>query len=100
MLAKLSKQLFEDINKALSNHSGATTESAREILPHKELQALLESALRRLNLVTREEFDAQVSVLLRTREKLESLEKELALLQQSIEEPTEQHCPDEKPQAH
>ena len=35
----------------------------------------LESGLRKMNLVTREEFDIQSAVLLRTREKLEALEK-------------------------
>lgn len=35
----------------------------------------LESGLRKMNLVSREEFDVQTAVLLRTREKLENLEK-------------------------
>jgi len=35
----------------------------------------LESGLRKMNLVSREEFEVQTAVLLRTREKLEELEK-------------------------
>jgi len=35
----------------------------------------LESGLRKMNLVSREEFDVQTAVLLRTREKVEKLEK-------------------------
>lgn len=41
----------------------------------------LESGLRKMNLVTREEFDVQSAVLLRTREKLEELEKRVVELE-------------------
>jgi BMFP domain-containing protein YqiC len=38
-------------------------------------------ALQKLNLVTREEFDIQVQVLAKTRDKLEKLETKVALLE-------------------
>lgn len=41
-------------------------------------KSLLQSALTRLDVVSREEFDAQTDVLKRTRERLEALEKQLA----------------------
>ena len=41
----------------------------------KNFHQLIENTFNKLNLVTREEFDAQAAVLLRTREKLERLEK-------------------------
>ena len=41
-------------------------------------KAVLQSALSRLDLVTRQEFDVQAGVLRRTREKLEALEARLA----------------------
>lgn len=41
-------------------------------------RAVLQSGLSRLDLVTRQEFDVQVAVLKRTREKLERLEQRLA----------------------
>jgi BMFP domain-containing protein YqiC len=41
----------------------------------------LQAGLSRLDLVTREEFDVQRAVLLRTREKLEALEKTVAELE-------------------
>lgn len=55
-----------------------------EDLSQTQLRSLLESILRKLNLVTREEFDAQQAVLLRTRMKLEELEKEVAALQERM----------------
>ena len=39
------------------------------------VHALLQSALSKMNLVTREEFDVQTALLARTREKLDRLEK-------------------------
>lgn len=47
-------------------------------------RATLQSGLERLNLVSREEFDIQRLVLLRTREKLEALEKQLAQIEYSM----------------
>jgi BMFP domain-containing protein YqiC len=44
----------------------------------KNVKALLSSGLARLDLVPRSEFEVQAQVLLRTREKLEALEKRLA----------------------
>ncbi len=38
---------------------------------------VLQSAFNKMDLVTREEFDAQAKVLARTREKLEALERKL-----------------------
>jgi len=47
----------------------------------KNVKALLQSGLLRLDLVTRQEFDTQTQVLLRTREKVERLEARLAELE-------------------
>ena len=47
----------------------------------KNLRALLSGVFARLDLVTREEFDVQRQVLLRTREKLASLEAQVAELE-------------------
>jgi ubiquinone biosynthesis accessory factor UbiK len=54
-------------------------------------KAALQSGLSRLNLVTREEFDVQRLVLLRTREKVEGLEKQVAALEQSISRLAQRH---------
>lgn len=47
----------------------------------RNAKALVTGALSRLDLVTREEFDAQARVLARTREKLAALEERLASLE-------------------
>ena len=58
--------------------------SDAEKLDQSQMRSLLESLLRKLNLVTREEFDAQAAVLLRTRKKLQDLEAQLADLETKI----------------
>jgi len=47
----------------------------------KNIKALLQSGLQRLDLVPREQFEIQAQVLLRTREKLEALEARVAELE-------------------
>ncbi|MBX3687967.1 accessory factor UbiK family protein [Dokdonella sp.] len=47
-------------------------------------RSALQAGLRNLDLVTREEFDVQRCVLLRTREKIEELEQQLAALERSL----------------
>jgi BMFP domain-containing protein YqiC len=50
----------------------------------KNLRAMLTSLFARLDLVTREEFDVQRQVLLRTREQLTRLEAEVAALESRL----------------
>nr|WP_324257521.1 accessory factor UbiK family protein [Cellvibrio fontiphilus] len=78
MLKDLAQSLFEE----LQQHLPKTTAE----LPKRELHIALQAALARLDLVTREEFDAQAAVLLRTRQKLEALEQQLAKLEASSED--------------
>jgi len=47
----------------------------------KNVKAMLQGGLSRLDLVTRSEFDTQSQVLLKTREKLEKLEARVAELE-------------------
>ncbi|MDO8826118.1 MULTISPECIES: ubiquinone biosynthesis accessory factor UbiK [Methylophaga] len=48
----------------------------------KNIRAAMTSTFNKLDLVTREEFEVQSQVLLRTREKLEALEKRVEELEQ------------------
>ena len=86
------KQLIDDF---MRQFAGATTDrtttngsasSDAEKLDQSQMRPLLESLLRKLNLVTREEFDAQAAVLLRTRKKLQDLEVQIADLETKIKQ--------------
>ena len=74
MIEQLAKQLINDVQSALGGSDAESTDPSK-------LKALIESALRKLNLVSREEFDAQTAVLQRTRAKLEAMEEKLAELE-------------------
>ena len=50
----------------------------------KNVKAMLQSGLSRLDVVTREEFDTQAAVLAKTREKLERLEVRVAELESRV----------------
>ena len=50
----------------------------------KKVKQVLQSQLNRLDMVSREEFEVQTKVLLRTREKLTALEEKLAQLEQRL----------------
>jgi BMFP domain-containing protein YqiC len=54
----------------------------------KNLKALVQSALSRLDVVSREEFDSQAEILIRTRTRVEELEALLAQLTESVEKST------------
>ena len=52
----------------------------------RNAKALLQSALRKLDVVSREEFDAQAEVLARTRDRVAELEQELETLSLQLKE--------------
>ena len=67
-IEQIARQVHESMPKGLS-HLGEDVE--------KKIRQVLQSQLTRLDLVSREEFDVQTQVLLRTREKLALLEQRL-----------------------
>lgn len=52
----------------------------------RNLRAMMQSALTRMDLVTRDEFDTQAAVLARTRAKLDQLEIQLAELAKQLDD--------------
>lgn len=72
-------QLIEDLSSKLRETLAKSPAGDLD----KNIHALLQSAFTKLALVSREEFDVQTEVLLRTREKLEALEKKLFELEHS-----------------
>ncbi|HLT44238.1 MAG TPA: accessory factor UbiK family protein [Luteimonas sp.] len=71
---------IDDLARRLSGLVPPSMREGREEL-QQNFKAVLQSGLSRLDLVTREEFDVQRAVLLRTREKLEALERQVAQLE-------------------
>src|SRR3546814_94622 len=65
---------IDDLARRLSGLVPPSMREGREEL-QQNFKAVLQSGLSRLDLVTREEFDVQRAVLLRTREKLDALEQ-------------------------
>jgi len=79
----LNTKPFDDlaarIGQALQNSPAKDIE--------KNVKAMLSSGLARLDLVPRAEFDVQAQVLLKTREKLDALERRLAELEARFPSP-------------
>jgi ubiquinone biosynthesis accessory factor UbiK len=73
----IGEKVFDDISARLAAAMAASP--VRDV--EKNVRALLRGALGRLDLVSREEFDIQVALLARTREKLDALEERLASLE-------------------
>ncbi len=74
---------IDDLARRLSSLVPPSMREGREEL-QQNFKAVLQSGLARLDLVTREEFDVQRAVLLRTREKLDALEGQAAQLESEL----------------
>ena len=77
--SKTFDEIAARIGKAIENSPAKDIE--------KNVKAMLASSLARLDVVPRAEFDIQAQVLLKTREKLESLEKRLLELEERFPPP-------------
>jgi BMFP domain-containing protein YqiC len=77
--AKILSELAAQLSKALPEHVGTLKKDFE-----KNCHAILSKTFDKFDLVTREEFDTQSKVLLRTRKKLEELEKTLASLEEHL----------------
>jgi len=75
------KSFIDELSHQLESALPAGFELARDDL-ERILKSSVAAALSRMDLVTREEFDVQRAVLLRTREKLEAMAERLAQLEQ------------------
>ncbi len=73
----LGQKLFEEVSAKVSETIASSP--AKDV--EKNVKAMLGSAFNRMDLVTREEFDIQQQVLVKTRTKLAELEERLAKLE-------------------
>ncbi len=77
------QELLNTIHQQVSQLLPDIGKSAQEDIS-AQLKLLVASVISKLDLVTRDEFDAQQAVLLHTREKLELLEKRVAEMEQAL----------------
>lgn len=78
----LDPKIFDDLAKKLNDAIPPGVKEVKKDL-EQTFRTILQSAFSKLDLVTREEFDAQVRVLARTRAKLEAIEQKLTDLESS-----------------
>lgn len=74
-IEELAKQITEAIPPGLKNAASEFEEKTKQLLQRK---------LAELDLVTREEFDVQTQVLLKTRLKLDELEETVKALEEKL----------------
>lgn len=75
----IGQKLFEEVSAKI----GETIANSPAKDVEKNVKAMLGSAFNKMDLVTREEFDIQQQVLIKTRTKLVELEERLARLEVS-----------------
>ena len=77
---------IDDLARRLSALVPPGLREGREEL-QQNFKSVLQTGLGKLDLVTREEFEVQRAVLLRTREKLDELQRTVADLESQIDPP-------------
>jgi BMFP domain-containing protein YqiC len=77
---------IDDLARRLSDLVPPGLKEARADL-EQNFKSTLQAGLGKLDLVTREEFEVQRAVLLRTREKLDALERALTVLEAKLTSP-------------
>lgn len=78
----MDKEPLDKLARLLVDAVPEGVKSVREDL-EKNFRSVLSTGLDKLDLVTREEFEVQLAVLAKTREKLEAMEARLAELETS-----------------
>ena len=78
------QEVLQDLAEKIRGLFDSTKQERENI--EKQLQAILQSSLSKLNVVSREEFEAQQKVLQRTREKLDMAEEQIKSMIGQLEE--------------
>ncbi len=76
----IDTKFIDDLARKISEHIPAGARELQQDL-EQNIHSVLQNALAKLDLVTRDEFDVQTRVLARTREKIEQLEQLVAELE-------------------
>lgn len=77
----LLKDIAAQLSDVLPSHLHVLKEDVE-----KNCHSILIKAFAKFDLVTRDEFDIQTNVLLRTREKVEALEKQLKIMEDLLKD--------------
>jgi len=78
----IEPKMLDDLARKLADSVPTGVRELQQDL-EKNLHATLQSAFSKLDLVTREEFEVQSTLLARTRAKLDALETQIAALEQN-----------------
>ncbi len=82
IIQQLSDQLGQLFTSISGGDSSTATEARNEL--QKSVQSVVQNVFSKLDLVTRDEFDAQQEVLRKTRCRVEELEQELEQISNSL----------------
>ncbi|WP_299496675.1 accessory factor UbiK family protein [uncultured Shewanella sp.] len=79
-IEEMAKQLTDNLPSGLKQFAGEFEERTKQVLQNQ---------LMKLDLVSREEFEVQQHVLVKTREKLTALQEQVDALEQKLAKPEE-----------
>lgn len=79
----INAKLIDDLASKLTKLVPESAKTLQEDL-EKNLRVGLQSTLRKMDLVTREEFEVQAALLSRCQERLKTLEKQVQTLEQTV----------------
>jgi len=82
----INQKLIDGLSEQFSQLMSGNANLPGEEVMKEQVSAILQGTFNRLDLVTRDEFDAQKAVLMRTREKVEQLEALITELEQKLSE--------------
>ena len=80
----IDKRFFEDISQQISKLL-PQAEAAGEDMK-RSIAAALQKGFARMDLLTREEFEAQLAALVRAEQKIEALESQLVQLEKRVQD--------------
>jgi hypothetical protein len=77
-------RVLDEVMSRFDSESANSSEPSRS-----QLKAMIAASLRHVDLVPRDEFDAQTAVLLRTRQLLQQLEQRFVVLEAAVKLPSQ-----------
>ncbi len=85
----MPKNFIDDIAQKISNSvPEGVKQTQKEI--ERNIKSLMEQSFNKMHLVTKEEFEITQKVLLKSREKIDALEKRVAALETLLDQSSEQ----------